>query len=165
MQNLLGPEGTLPDDTWTLLGRDASVADVPEGDVIVPLMLWLEQRASLLARPGRKGVLVGSDDPVEALTGCLDGLSIVALDFPVFSDGRSYSSARVLRERLGYRGELRAVGDVLRDQIFLMRRCGFDSFALRPDRPATAAAGALRDFRHVYQQATIDPEAPLLARH
>ena len=57
------------------------------------------------------------------------------------------------------------VGDVLRDQIFLMRRCGFDSFALRPDRPAGAAASALHDFRHVYQQATIDPETPILARH
>jgi len=165
MQNLLGPEGPIADDTWVLLGRDSSLEDLPEGDIIVPLVLWQSALDQLRSRPGRTGVLVRSDEQVESLAGELAGLSLVALDFPVFSDGRSYSNARILRERLHFQGELRAVGDVLRDQIFLMRRCGFDSFALRPDRPAGAAASALHDFRHVYQQATIDPETPILARH
>jgi len=165
MQNLLGPEGPIADDTWVLLGRDSSLEDLPEGDIIVPLALWQSARDQLRSRPGSTGVLVRSDEQVESLAGELAGLSLVALDFPVFSDGRSYSNARILRERLHFQGELRAVGDVLRDQIFLMRRCGFDSFALRPDRPAGAAASALHDFRHVYQQATIDPETPILARH
>ena len=165
MQNLLGPEGPIADDTWVLLGRDSSLENLPEGDIIVPLVLWQSALDQLRSRPGRTGVLVRSDEQVESLAGELAGLSLVALDFPVFSDGRSYSNARILRERLHFQGELRAVGDVLRDQIFLMRRCGFDSFALRPDRPAGAAASALHDFRHVYQQATIDPETPILARH
>ena len=111
------------------------------------------------------GVLVCSDEQLESLAGELADLSLVAPDFPVFSDGRSYSNARILRERFHFAGKLRAVGDVLRDPIFLMRRCGFDSFALRADRPACAAASALQDFRLVYQQATIDPETPILARH
>ena len=80
------------------------------------------------------------------------------------SSGRGYSNARILRERLGYDGELRAVGDVLRDQLFLMRRCGFDSFALRSDRDAAQAVSALADFRHAYQHATIDPGVPLVRR-
>ena len=82
----------------------------------------------------------------------------------MFSDGRGYSNARILRERLGYRGELRAIGDVLRDQLFLMRRCGFDSFEIRPDRSAADALASLRDFRHAYQHATDDPGEPLLER-
>lgn len=166
MQNLLGPEGSLDDDAWVLLPRDTTVTALADGDVIVPLRLWREAGDALSSgRHGRLGVLVGSDEQVEELDGALDRIALVALEFPVFSDGRSYSSARILRERLGYTGEIRAVGDVLRDQVFLMRRCGFDTFALRVDRPAAAAASALHDFRHVYQQATIDPETPLLARH
>lgn len=165
MQNLLGIEGPLVDDAWVLLPRDTTLDQVPEGDAIVPLQLFRTERAALAARAARIGVLVCSDESVEELAGQLDGVAIVALDFPVFSDGRSYSNARILRERLGYTGCLRAVGDVLRDQIFLMRRCGFDSFALRPDRSAAAAVSALRDFHQVYQQATMDPGTPLLTRH
>ncbi len=165
MQNLLGPEGEIPDDDWVLLVGDVPVDSLPTGDIIVPLPLWLSARDQLRSWPGRTGVVVRSDEQVESLEGELAGLSLVALDFPVFSDGRGYSNARILRERLHFQGELRAVGDVLRDQIFLMRRCGFDSFALRADRPAGTATSALHDFRHVYQQATIDPETPILARH
>ena len=165
MQNLLGLEGPLDDDAWVLLPRDATREHLPPGDVIVPLQLWRTARDALVARAGRTGVLICSDESVEELAGQLDAVAIIALDFPVFSDGRNYSNARILRERLGYTGGIRAVGDVLRDQIFLMRRCGFDSFALRPDRSAAAAASALHDFHHVYQQATMDPGTPLLTRH
>lgn len=113
MQNLLGPEGPIADDTWVLLGRDSSLEDLPEGDIIVPLVLWQSALDQLRSRPGRTGVLVRSDEQVESLAGELAGLSLVALDFPVFSDGRSYSNARILRERLHFQGELRAVGEVL----------------------------------------------------
>ncbi len=164
MQNLLSTDGRVADDDWILLEKETPLQDAPAGDLIVPLALWRESRETLLGRDGRIGVLVYSDEQVEELDGQLEGLSIIALDFPVFSDGRSYSNARILRERMHYRGELRAVGDVLRDQIFLMRRCGFDSFALRADRPASLATTALTDFRHAYQQATIDPGTPLLTR-
>lgn len=163
MDNLIRADAPVTTDDWILLPREHG-GPLPDGDVVVPLSRWLGERAELLARTGRTGVWLDSDEQAESLEGRLDGLSIVALRFPAFTDGRSYSNARILRERLGWSGELRAFGDVLRDQLFLMRRCGFDSFALRADRAADAALDGLRDFRRVYQQATVDPGSPLLWR-
>lgn len=99
------------------------------------------------------GVRVPADESVEGLSDWLPRLALVALDFPVFRDGRAYTSAVLLRERLGWTGELRAVGDVLREQAWLMVRCGFDSFV--PADGATAADWARKAgrFRHVYQPA------------
>jgi uncharacterized protein (DUF934 family) len=71
---------------------------------------------------------------VEEIADDLEHFQVIALNFPAFTDGRHYSSARLLRDRYGYKGEMRAIGDVLRDQLFYMRRCGFDAFAVRPDR-------------------------------
>jgi uncharacterized protein (DUF934 family) len=88
---------------------------------------------------------------------------MVAVHFPKFNDGRGYSSARLLRERLGFAGELRAVGDVLRDQLFLLARCGFDSFALRADQDPASALSAFKDFSVRYQAAT-DEVLPLFRR-
>jgi uncharacterized protein (DUF934 family) len=164
MQNLLTAEGQTRSDDWTLLPRDVSGAELPAGDVIVPFRVWIEARTELLARGSRAGVWLASDEQAEDLEPFLAELAIIAIEFPVFSDGRGYSNARILRERLGYQGELRAVGDVLRDQLFLMRRCGFDSFALRSDRDAAQAVSALADFRHAYQHATVDPGVPLVRR-
>jgi sulfite reductase (NADPH) hemoprotein beta-component len=89
---------------------------------------------------------------------------LIAIHFPVFSDGRGYSLARILREQMGYKGELRAIGDVLRDQLFLMRRCGFDSFEMRADRNAADALPGLTDFSFAYQRAVVDPSVPLVMR-
>jgi uncharacterized protein (DUF934 family) len=88
---------------------------------------------------------------------------LIAIDFPTFVDGRGYSSARLVRERLGYRGELRAVGDILRDQVFYLLRCGFDSLLLREDQDVDAALAAFGDFIEVYQRA-VDRPVPLFAR-
>lgn len=164
MQNLLRADGSLFEDGWVLLARDAAAADLPDGELIVPLALWRAERAALLARGTRLGLRLASDEVPEAIAEDLPCFALLAIDFPVFSDGRGYSSARILRERLGFRGELRAVGDVLRDQIFLMSRCGFDSFALREDRPAAGAVGALKDFSNAYQQAGVDPGPALIRR-
>lgn len=164
MQNLLRADGSVFEDGWILLPRDASEADLPEGELLVPLALWLGARDRLLERASRTGVWLASDEAPETLAADLPRLALVAVDFPVFSDGRGYSTARILRERLGFRAELRAVGDVLRDQIFLMRRCGFDSFALRADRPASVAVSALGDFSNAYQQAGVDPGPALIRR-
>jgi uncharacterized protein (DUF934 family) len=93
-------------------------------------------------------VWLGPDDDVAPLLPWLATLPLIAIRFPVFTDGRGYSLARLLRGRHGYAGELRAVGDVLRDQLYFLQRCGFDSFALRADqppeepwRPSTTTAG------------------------
>ena len=83
----------------------------------------------------------------------LDQFELVALEFPKFTDGRSYSHARRLRDRFGYRGEIRAVGEVLRDQLFFMQRCGIDSYQVREDKDAEDALKGLSDFSVKYQTA------------
>jgi uncharacterized protein (DUF934 family) len=88
---------------------------------------------------------------------------LVALNFPEFKDGRPYSSARELRQRWRYQGEIRAVGDVLRDQLFFMKRCGFDAFLLREDQNLDAALSAFHDFQDAYQPGIIQP-LPLFRR-
>ena len=124
-------------DDWSVLRLDedeaAESAVVPEGKIIVPLAVWLAQRDALAARADI-GVWIGADERPETLKGELDKFAVVAVDFPKFTDGRGYSIAYNLRKRLGYTGELRAIGDVLRDQLFSMHRVGFDAYATRPDR-------------------------------
>ena len=121
-----------------------------EGPVIVPLALWLEQAETFLARGNVAVWLAGSDDPT-AIVPWLDRLPLVAVDFPKFTDGRGFSIAYLLRSRLGWRGELRAIGDVLPDQVFYMQRVGFDAFAVRSDRSIATALKALATFSHAYQ--------------
>ncbi|HAI28378.1 MAG TPA: oxidoreductase, partial [Thalassospira sp.] len=106
--------------------------DLPSSDenLIVPLARFKEERDSLLGRNGGLGVQLNPGDAPEDLADDLDRLSIITVNFPAYTDGRGYSYARVLRERMGFTGELRAVGDVLRDQILYMHRCGFDSYDL-----------------------------------
>lgn len=97
-------------------------------------------------------LLAPSDDPA-TIADELPHLSLVAVDFPSFTDGRGYSIARLLRDRHHYEGELRAVGDILRDQLFLLSRVGFNTFALRDDQDVGAALSAFADFSEVYQAA------------
>ena len=153
-------------DDWTVLrleeGLPPEAAVVPEGKVIVPLTVWLAQRESLASRAAL-GVWIASDERPEVLKGELDKFAVVAVDFPKFTDGRGYSIAYNLRMRLGYTGELRAIGDVLRDQLFQMQRTGFDAFATRQDRSIHDALKGLTDFSEVYQ-ASVDQKAPLFRR-
>jgi uncharacterized protein (DUF934 family) len=153
------------DDPWRVIGLpDEPVPDpLPaEGDIIVPLALWRGQQRALLGRQGRTGVwLEGADDPaILFASGSMPEL--IAVRFPTFTDGRGYSVARLLRERHGFRGELRAIGDVLRDSLFDLARCGFDAFALRDDQDAGAALVAFAEFSEVYQAAA--DRGPLFTR-
>ena len=148
------------DDGWEIVSAGSPLP--PSGDVIVPLERYLAERDSLPARAGRAGVLLSGEDAPEQIPS-LDQVPLVAVEFPKFADGRGYTIARVLRERLGYRGELRAVGDVLRDQLFYMARCGFDSFALKPGKDIEGAMSAFDDFSVSYQPAA-DDRRPLLRR-
>ena len=139
-----------------LPGEEAPAA-LPDGPVAVPLPRWLAQRDMLRARPAPVGVwLAPADDPA-ALAADLDALSLVAVHFPKFTDGRGYSTAVLLRTRLGYRGELRAIGDVGQDQLFYLKRCGFDSFALPARRDPEAALPGLTVFSIRYQGSVDDP--------
>ena len=153
-------------DSWQLLepAADSALTALPEsGDIIVPLAVWLEQRNVLLSRPGRLGVWLDGDDEPALIAEDLKNFGVVAVHFPRFTDGRGYSLGRLLRQRYGWRGELRAVGDVLRDQLFYLSRCGFDAFALREDQDASAALRAFGDFSEGYQ-AAVDRPAPLFRR-
>jgi uncharacterized protein (DUF934 family) len=154
-------------DDWTLLrleeGQEPTALQVPAGKVIVPLAVWLAQKATLADRADL-GVWLDSHERPEALKDDVQRFSVIAVNFPKFTDGRGYSIAYNLRMRLGYKGELRAVGDVLRDQLFQMKRTGFDAYAPRPDRSIEDALKGLTVFSETYQ-ASVDDRLPLFRRH
>lgn len=151
------------DDEWTLLRAATSIEDVPEkGAAIVPLALWQAERDALMGR-GDVGVWLGPGDDPDALAGDVAALPLIAIDFPKFVDGRGYSIARLLREKHRFAGELRAIGDILRDQLYYLRQCGFDAFALRADRDIAAAIGSLDEFSDNYQRTNARP-LPLFRR-
>ena len=133
---------------------DASQADAvpPSGAVIVSFDQWQAQRDALLARGAPLGIRLHSDQSPELIAADVQRFALIALEFPKFRDGRAYSYARLLRERYGFKGELRAVGDVLMEQLFFMLRTGFDAFDLQqsPD-PVAAFQTAMTDFSVWYQ--------------
>jgi uncharacterized protein (DUF934 family) len=150
-------------DTWALLRTAATLADLPEnGSVIVPLQLWTQHRVTLSAR-GNVGVLLAPADDPAALVEDIATLPLVAVDFPQFTDGRGYSTARLLREKYAFKGELRAVGDVLRDQLYYLAASGFNAFALRAERDLDDAIKAFNDFSDNYQ-ATVPQPLPHFRR-
>lgn len=133
------------------------------GDIIVDLGVWKAHRSDLLQHSGRLGVQLPGDAEPEEIAADLGRLDLVAIRFPSFRDGRGYSLARLLRERYGFNGELRATGDVLRDQMFYMQRCGFDAFDVRPDRCIAVALTGLSDFTVTYQ-ADVHEKRPIYRR-
>ena len=157
---------TVINDDWTVLrlqpGERADNVDIGHGKVIVPLEVWQKQQTTLRRR-SPLGVWLACDTPLQGLEHDIKHFAVIAIDFPVFSDGRGYSLAYHLRARLGYRGELRAIGDVLRDQLFYLQRVGFDAFAPRPDRDIHDALKGLSDFSERYQ-ASWDQPLPLSQR-
>ncbi|MDH5534368.1 MAG: DUF934 domain-containing protein [Betaproteobacteria bacterium] len=156
----------LVQDNWRLLegGADGALPEVPaDGDIIVPLALWQARRDKLLAHPGRVGLWLDSHEGPEAVADDLAGFGLIAINFPKFTDGRGYTMARLLRDRYGYRGELRAIGDVQRDQLHYLARCGFDAFALKDGQDGRAALSAFADFSEAYQNSVERPQ-PLFRR-
>jgi len=154
---LIKQKQLVQDDSWTFVADDRELP--ASGDVVVSLA----RATDLIQRNGRLGVRVEPEDDVQAVAKLLTKVSLVAINFPKFGDGRGYSKARLLRERFGYQGELRAVGEVLADQLQYMLRCGFDSFALAEGKDVAAAIRAMQDFTITYQAATDDPR-PLYRR-
>jgi uncharacterized protein (DUF934 family) len=145
-------------DEYALAREARSLADVPiDIGAIVPLALWLERRAALVAR-GDIGVLLAPVDDPAAIAADVTRLPVVAVDFPVFTDGRGLSTARLLRERYGYAGELRAVGDIQRDQLFALSQCGFDAFLLKEGSDPGAAIASFADFDSVYASTAREPQ-------
>lgn len=150
MTTLIKHRQIVQDDGWQTLADDAPLP--ASGDVLVSLPRWLAEHAALVSRTdGRSGVWLAPEDDVEVLAESGELPPLVAVHFPAFTDGRGLSAARLLRDRYGYRGELRATGDVIRDLIPDLVRCGFDAFALREDQDTQACLGALDDFSEAYQ--------------
>jgi len=168
MRNIIKHRAVVADD-WNLIrlaeGEAPESVHIPAGKTIVPLTVWEAQRATLLPRAaeGTVGVWIASHERPEVLKADAERLPVIAIDFPKFADGRGYSIAYNLRARIGYTGELRAVGDVLRDQLFYMSRVGFDAFEVRADRDVHDALKGLTDFSEPYQ-ASWDRKSPLFRR-
>ncbi|MEL7110110.1 MAG: DUF934 domain-containing protein [Pseudomonadota bacterium] len=150
------------EDTWSFVEDGAELPS--SGCITVPLAKLIDESANLLARNQQIGVrLAPADDPHD-LTPYLDRISLIEIDFPKYTDGRGYSQAQLLRRRLGYAGELRAVGHVLRDQILYMNRSGFDAYQTsRADLPNVLQA--LNEYSAVYQRAADDRKTVFAKRH
>lgn len=159
--------GVATTDSWQILdlaaGESPETVALPEGDVIFPLAVWQARKDEIVSRP-TIGLLLQPADRVEDVAGDLASFNLIAVNFPKFVDGRGYSTAALLRQRHGYTGELRAVGDVLHDQLFFMRRVGFDSYALKDGKSLDYAITAgFKPFTEAYQGAT-DQAQPYFRR-
>lgn len=147
------------DDQWLLLPKDAT--DIPDGPIIVPLELW-KAKLTLLSGRDQLGVWLDSDQPPSEIAEQLGNFVVIAIHFPVFTDGRGFSYARELREQHHYAGEVRAVGGFMRDQLFYLKRCGFDAFVL-PEPQLESALQSLNDFSDAYQSG-VDQPTPMFRR-
>jgi uncharacterized protein (DUF934 family) len=144
------------EDEWRRLADDEELpADAP---VIVSLDRWRDDAKALRGRNAPLGVLLRPGQPPELIADDLDRFDVIALEFPNVSDGRAFSYARLLRDRYGFKGEIRAVGTVLRDHLNFMERCGFDSFELSEGKDVAGAMKAFDEFSVVYQAATRGPD-------
>ncbi|MCK8516419.1 DUF934 domain-containing protein [Methylonatrum kenyense] len=148
MPNLIRNRALVNDDPWLHLDDDDAVPT--SGDVTVSWQRWQTEKGEIGALNGRLGVRLDGDFPIEELDTLL-GLPLIVVHFPAFKDGRCYSHARLLRTRHDYDGEIRATGDVLRDQIAYMERCGINAFEIRKDRAAEEALKAFDEFSVDYQ--------------
>lgn len=148
------------EETFTQAQIDATV--IPDtGNIILPLPVWLAKKESLNARmaAGEIGILIATHEPIEQLVAAfpdLNVLPLIAVYVERFADGRNFTLGNWLRTRYGFKNELRAVGDVLRDQLFFLKRSGYDSYLIRADRNAQEAIASLNDFSQPYQGATDD---------
>ena len=151
------------EDTWNILklGDDDSPASVPlpTGPTLLPLTVWQARRSEITSAGAPIGIWLDSHEGPETIADDLARFTVIGVNFPKFTDGRGYSTARLLRQRYGYTGELRAVGNVLHDQLFFMKRVGFDSYAFTDGKNAAYALEAgFRPFSDTYQAATDEPQ-------
>lgn len=139
------------EDSWQFI---AELEDsLPQGDIMVPFVFWKDNQSVLENHPGKVSIVLDGAVDINEVIPHLDKFDVIGLQFPAFADGRCYSHARLLRDRHGYTGELRALGDILHDQLFYMSRCGIDAFALREDKDFTSALAAFNEFSVMYQTA------------
>ena len=148
------------EDSWLHLDDDA---ELQSGDITVSLSRWQAEHDRLSHHKGGLGIRLSGDDPLEEIVPDLSHFSLIVLVFPAFTDGRCYSFARLLRDRYHYKGEIRAQGDILHDQLFYMTQCGINSFEMANPTRMTNALAAFDDFSESYQATALKPE-PLYRR-
>lgn len=155
-------DGTEVEDVWAFVPDEADLS--PGGCITVSLARLTDESEELLSRNTQLGVRLSPEDDPAALEPFLDRLALIEVDFPKYTDGRGYSQAQLLRRRYGYEGELRAVGHILRDQIFYMNRSGFDAYeTARADLPSVMEA--LSEYSAVYQPGADDRRPVHALRH
>jgi uncharacterized protein (DUF934 family) len=162
MPNII-KDTVLVEDDYQLIAKDVeldSIDDLPSGNVILPLALFLTHKEALAERP--VAVWLDSDEAPQALADDLEKPLFIAINFPAFADGRGYSYAYILRMEMQYEGEIRAIGDVLQDQLYYLNRSGFNSFAMREDQNLEQGIQRLADFSKNYQAAVLQ-KSPLFA--
>ena len=164
MQSLIKDAAVVTDD-WHLLAAaaDPNGVDIPSGPVIVPLTTWQTAREQLRQREEPLGVWLDTHETADQLGAEAADFELIAVNFPSFMDGRGFTTARLLRERYGFKGELRAIGHFMRDQLCYMKRCGFNAFHFAEATDLGAALKSLDDFTEFYQSATDQP-LPLFRR-
>jgi len=144
------------EDSWTHYSGEG---DLPDGNIIVSLKIWQEMDLS-----GRHvGLQLELDEHPKDIDVDLNNFEVIAINFPTFNDGRGYSYAKILRDRFGYTNEIRAVGDVMRDQLFMMQRCGFNAYEIKAGKDIKDALKAFDDFSVTYQVSS-DEHLPLYRR-
>ncbi|HWV16118.1 MAG TPA: DUF934 domain-containing protein [Cellvibrio sp.] len=155
------------DDPWVLIESEQALsAAEPQAKLMLPLALWLARQPQRVLEglgSSEDSVWLSAEDDPESLHPWLAVLPLIALHFDSFRDGRPYTQAYILRSRLGWAGELRAFGDVLRDQLSHMRHCGMDSFAIRADKSPEDAIKGLSGLSVLYGRSAIEPK-PLFRR-
>jgi uncharacterized protein (DUF934 family) len=149
------------DNTWQMLEADQET--LPSGDILVPLSMWQNKQSVLEKHSGAVGLWIDGNEEVEDLADLIATVPLIAINFRKFVDGRGFSVARLLRDRYNFKGELRAVGQIIRDQLFLLKRCGFNAFEFDSEIDLDNAAKSLADFSDAYQVAADQPE-PLFKR-
>ena len=154
-------DNRLIDDSWTLLTEDSE--SLPSGDILLSYSQWQTFSDQLDSHDGSFGVIIEGNADIEDIIEPLLKLPLIAINFPKFADGRAFSSARLIRERYEYTGEIRAVGGFIRDQLYYLSRCGFNAFKFDDSVDLTESAKSLQDFSEAYQ-VSVDQESPLFRR-
>lgn len=163
MPKLIKDHAIIDDDYVLISPNEDGSLTLPNHPVLVKLPTWQAHRDVVLAHSHGKGVQLAPDEFAENLADDIHHLDVIAIEFPAFADGRGYSTAYTLRTRLGFKGELRAVGDVFKDTLFYQQRSGFNAFAVRNDKNIEDALRGLKTFSTPYQGST-ENVAPLYQR-
>lgn len=156
--------GELQADGWQVLGKESvpNLAELSAGQWLVHIKWYMENQQELANR-NNISVWLDSDDEAESASSLVNSLPVIGINFPVFTDGRGFSIGRTIRERYKFAGELRAIGNFMQDQLFYLKRCGFDAFIVSDNVNAESMAKSLADFSDFYQ-AAVDQPVPLFRR-